>query len=43
LVVIKIQRLIGDYLSDVEFGKAFGEHGVYVLIGHGLHDYHLGS
>jgi len=33
--------MIGDHLSDMEFGKAFGGHGVYVLTGHGLHDYHL--
>jgi D-glycero-D-manno-heptose 1,7-bisphosphate phosphatase len=32
---------IGDHLSDVNFGKNFGGQGLYVLTGHGRHEYHL--
>ncbi len=32
--------VIGDHPSDMDFAKAFGGHGVYVLTGHGRHHYH---
>jgi len=33
--------VIGDHLSDINFAKAFGGHGIYVLTGHGGHHRHL--
>jgi len=35
--------VIGDHMSDMEFAKAFGGRGVYVLTGHGSHERHLVS
>ena len=32
--------VIGDHLSDINFAKAFGGQGIYVLTGHGGHHRH---